>query len=104
MFFINPNPSMSSFTTDSKRKSYIVYFSFCDKDAASFVSHLYTALRSEDGIVVFWVDYEMRGNGEIPIPISMLKVIEHCQVAIIVFWVNSVFHPCNICYFRFSSL
>lgn len=77
---------MSSFAGNSK-KSY-VYLSFCDKDAASFVSHLYTALRSKDGIVVFWDDYELCGSREIPIPISMLNIIEHCQVAIIVFSIN----------------
>lgn len=77
---------MSSFASNSK-KSY-VYLSFCDKDMASFVSHLYTALRSEDGIVVFWDDYELCGSHEIPIPNSMLNIIEHCQVAIIVFSIN----------------
>ncbi|MCH98209.1 NBS-containing resistance-like protein, partial [Trifolium medium] len=64
---------------------YDVYLSFCDEDAGPFVSRLYTALSSEDGIVVFW-DNDRLGSGEIPA--SMLNFIGHCQIAIIVFSIN----------------
>ncbi|KAK2379130.1 disease resistance protein RPS6 [Trifolium repens] len=76
---------MASFTTNPNRKSYDVYLSFCDEDAGPFVSRLYTAISSEDGIIVFW-DNDRLGSGEIPT--SMLSVIGHCQIAIIVFSIN----------------
>jgi hypothetical protein len=76
---------MASFTANPYRKSYDVYLSFCDEDTGPFVSRLYTALSSEDGIIVFW-DNDRLGSGEIPT--SMLSVIGHCQIAIIVFSIN----------------
>ncbi|MCI06144.1 NBS-containing resistance-like protein [Trifolium medium] len=64
---------MASFTTNPNRKSYDVYLSLCDEDAGPFVLRLYTALSSEDGIVVFW-DNERLGS-------ELEKITEFCRTS-----------------------
>jgi hypothetical protein len=84
---------MSSFITNPKTESYDVYLSFCDEDAGSFAMGIYTALSSEDGIVVFWDD-ERLGNGDREILTSSLNVIGECKISIIIFsrkYVNSTY-------------
>ncbi|XP_073225609.1 disease resistance protein RPV1-like [Cicer arietinum] len=82
----------SNNTNPKKKKNYNVYLSFCNEDANSFVSNLYTALISEPRIVVFCDDNNKKfenGDREI-VPTSSLNAIENCEVVVIVFSKNYV--------------
>ena len=76
------NQTAISTAATTNPKNYNVYLSFCDEDTGSFAFHLYTALTSEYGIVVFW-DL-LLGSGDREIPSSSLNVIGECEVVVIV--------------------
>lgn len=46
--------AISTADTTNPKKNYNVHLSFCDEDTGSFAFHLYTALTSDYGIIVFW--------------------------------------------------
>ncbi|KEH29010.1 disease resistance protein (TIR-NBS-LRR class) [Medicago truncatula] len=84
---------MSSFTTstsDSNRKRYNVYLSFCDEDSRSFVLGIYTAFTSEPDVVVFWEDqwFESEDRRSKQPSDSTLNVIGDCEIVVIVFSKN----------------
>ncbi|KAK2432868.1 disease resistance protein RPV1 [Trifolium repens] len=79
----------TSTTTNPKRKRYNVYLSFCNEDATSFATGIYTALSRKALFNVLWDDEKLE-SGDREIPTSMLKVIGDCKVAVIVFSRNYV--------------
>jgi hypothetical protein len=81
--------STSTTITNPKRKRYNVYLSFCNEDATSFATGIYTALSRKARFNVFWDDEKLE-SGDREIPTSMLNVIGDCKVAVIVFSRNYV--------------
>ncbi|KAK2379127.1 disease resistance protein RPV1 [Trifolium repens] len=77
----------SRYTTDTKKRRYNVFLSFCARDAGTFPSRLDMALSSEAGIVVFG-DVERVQHGEWEK--LALDVIEDCKIAIVIFSTNYV--------------
>jgi hypothetical protein len=78
------NNKFESIFTDLT-KNYDVYLSFCDQDTGSFGSHLYSALKSEAGVAVFWDDERFATS---LVSESVLNIIGKCKMVIIIFSKN----------------